>query len=98
MAETRIGSITDFARLPAEIALGSNAYYLVKEDNEYKLLNRRCPHAGYPVEAADDCFECPLHGWTFDLTTGACQNVPSAKLQSVPVLERDGELFVQQES
>ncbi|MDQ1910347.1 Rieske (2Fe-2S) protein [Paenibacillus sp. GD4] len=93
MAETRIGAVMDFTSFPAEVSLDNQAYYLVKDGADYRLFSRRCPHAGARVEAADDCFECPVHGWTFDLETGACENVPSASLKSLSVIEREGALF-----
>lgn len=94
MKEVVIGVESDFADLPAEIELERSYYYLIKDrDNNYRLVSRFCPHAGYLVEAEDGEFECPLHGWTFDLQTGACLNVPSRGLKLYDVILKEGELI-----
>ena len=58
-----------------------------------------CPHRGGPlfrgaVEAGPS-IRCPLHGWNFDLKSGACLNMPQAKVDCYPVEVRNNEIFVQ---
>ncbi|RXZ77853.1 Rieske (2Fe-2S) protein [Paenibacillaceae bacterium] len=93
MNEVVIGHETQFNQLPAEIEIGRESYFLVKNEQAYLLISRICPHAGYYVEQENDVFYCPLHGWAFDADTGACLNVPSAKLASYEVFVRDGNLI-----
>jgi len=38
-----------------------------------------CPHKGAPLSAGsfeDGVVVCPLHGWEFDVRTGACVSMP----------------------
>lgn len=92
MNEKDLGAASDFDRLPAEVTIGKDAYYLVKDGDRYRLLSRICPHAGYLVEEEKDEFYCFMHGWSFDKTTGKCLNVPSAELMSFDVELREGRL------
>lgn len=41
------------------------------------VMSNRCPHAGGNMSAGyivDGCAVCPLHGWTFDLKSGALKD------------------------
>ncbi|OGH56073.1 MAG: hypothetical protein A3G34_13060 [Candidatus Lindowbacteria bacterium RIFCSPLOWO2_12_FULL_62_27] len=47
-------------------------------------LDNTCPHAGGPLGEGyleDKTVTCPWHGWSFDVTTGECQNNPDAAAQ-----------------
>lgn len=47
--------------------------------NEIFALNGTCPHKGGPLGAGHiegQTVYCPLHGWGFDLRTGACGDHP----------------------
>jgi anthranilate 1,2-dioxygenase ferredoxin subunit len=93
MREITIGQEQSFESFPAEVKLGNELYYMVKEQETYRLLSRICPHAGGLVEVEDGEFVCPLHGWSFNLDTGACLNVPSMQMQGYAVVVRNGELI-----
>ncbi len=41
------------------------------------VMDERCPHAGGAMSAGwidDGCAVCPLHGWAFDVITGALRD------------------------
>lgn len=95
MKEILIGPKDQFTTFPAEVQDEGNLYFLIEEDGIYYLLSSVCPHAGYTVDLEDGELVCPLHGWTFEVHTGRCHNVPSARLASYEVLLRDGILFAQ---
>lgn len=41
------------------------------------VMDERCPHAGGAMSAGwidDGCAVCPLHGWAFDIRTGALRD------------------------
>ncbi|MBS1870332.1 MAG: Rieske 2Fe-2S domain-containing protein [Actinobacteria bacterium] len=60
-----------------------------------------CPHAGGPLQdglVADGCVTCPLHGWRFDLRSGARIGADDGALTRYEVVERDGELLLNLES
>jgi CMP-N-acetylneuraminate monooxygenase len=92
-ARIRIGPADAFIRLPAVIVEGSQTYFLVRQGEDYALLSNICPHQGGAVYDKGTCFECPLHGWQFDRTTGRCLNAPSRSLSVIPVVVEDGILF-----
>ena len=93
MRETDLGAEAEFGKLPAEVSVGRDSYYLVKDGERYRLLSRVCPHAGYLVEEEQGEFYCFMHGWSFDKTSGKCLNVPSAELASFDVVAKEGRLI-----
>ncbi|MGG1555381.1 Rieske (2Fe-2S) protein [Paenibacillus ferrarius] len=95
MANILLGPRDQFTASPTEVKVGGKVYFLIQEEDQYTLLSARCPHAGFTVEIEDDELVCPLHGWTFELHTGRCHNVPSARLQAYPVLEINGQLYAE---
>lgn len=51
------------------------AVFLVGES--VHVMSNRCPHAGGNMSAgyiSDGCAVCPLHGWAFDLLSGALKS------------------------
>lgn len=49
-------------------------FLLIQVDGELYLLESRCPHRGHPLaeaEVGDGKLRCPLHGYEFDLASGA---------------------------
>lgn len=97
MNEILIGSKDQFPVNPSEVKVNGKLFFLTQADGVYTLLSSRCPHAGYAVELENGELECPLHGWTFEVHTGRCHNVPNARLQSFEVMDREGQLFVRME-
>ncbi|MEW9710969.1 Rieske (2Fe-2S) protein [Paenibacillus sp. SI92] len=95
MKEIIIGSTQDLKDLPAEIQIENRSYWILKDGDSFRLVSGRCPHAGATVECEDGELVCPMHGWTFDLHTGACLNIPGKGLQPIPVVVREGTLIAQ---
>ncbi|NOV01652.1 Rieske (2Fe-2S) protein [Paenibacillus planticolens] len=95
MKEVLLGLEESFTKLPAEIVFDKNLYWLIQTEDgaAYRLVSSRCPHAGAIVEAEKGEFVCPMHGWTFDLHSGACLNVPTKSLSGYDVVVKDGQLF-----
>lgn len=61
-----------------------------------RALEDACPHRGGPLSdglIGDDCVVCPLHGWRIGLTTGEVAD-RSERVATIPVVERDGWLYV----
>jgi nitrite reductase (NADH) small subunit len=66
----------------------------------WAAVEQACPHAGGPLSdgiVADTCVTCPLHGWRFDLGTGARVG-GSERLATFAVRERDGLLELRAEA
>ncbi|MDQ0903631.1 Rieske 2Fe-2S domain-containing protein [Paenibacillus sp. V4I7] len=92
MKEIELGPEQRFTDLPAEVEIESQKYWILKNDepNSYRLVSRKCPHAGGLVEEEGGELVCPLHGWEFDSHTGVCLNVPSKGLTAYTVVVKDG--------
>lgn len=69
-----------------------------------RVLDGYCPHLGAKLSVGGRCedgtLRCPFHGWRFD-GAGRCVEIPYAKripsgavIESHPVLERNGMIFV----
>ncbi len=90
-----LGQESSFAKLPAEVILHNEPYFLVKNDAGYELLSALCPHAGGTVMEYGEDLVCPLHFWIFDGSTGQCKNVYGECLTAHPVFVRDGKLIAE---
>ncbi len=56
-----------------------------------------CAHRQGPLgEGSLDgkVIECPLHGWQFDVETGACRTVPGIRIQTYRVVVKGNDIFV----
>jgi CMP-N-acetylneuraminate monooxygenase len=80
---------------PEPVDLGGHRYFLVRDARGPRLLSSVCPHQGGTVALTETCFECPQHGWRFDLQSGECLSGPSAHLTEVPVAVRNGRLVAE---
>jgi nitrite reductase (NADH) small subunit len=67
-------------------------------DGQIHVIDNTCAHRGGPLgegELEATVVTCPWHGWQFDVTTGACVNNPSARVQSYPVKVEGSDVKVQ---
>jgi nitrite reductase/ring-hydroxylating ferredoxin subunit len=58
-------------------------------DGVYCAIDNTCPHRGGPLGegvVAGGEVTCPWHGWKFNVKTGACANIPTAKVCSHEVV------------
>jgi nitrite reductase (NADH) small subunit len=63
-----------------------------------RALEDACPHKGGPLSdglLGDDCVTCPLHGRRIHLETGEVAGPPDERVATLPVIERDGWLYVE---
>ena len=57
-------------------------------DGTFHAIDNTCIHRGGPLGEGDleGCVvTCPWHGWQYNVTTGACVNNPSGKVESYQV-------------
>ncbi len=57
-------------------------------DGTIHAINNTCCHREGPLgegELEGSIVTCPWHGWRFNVTTGACVNNPSAKVEAYQV-------------
>lgn len=74
---------------------------VINVDGEYFSIRNFCPHmegplARGPVFRDDDSpmVECPFHGWTFDLETGASTFDSRQRIRTYDVVVEDGVVFL----
>jgi nitrite reductase/ring-hydroxylating ferredoxin subunit len=82
--------IHDGLRLPVRI--GREELLLIHEQGTSWLVQRRCPHNGFPLESGtirEGRVRCPGHGLEFALHSGRCPSNPDYCLKRYP-LEFDG--------
>lgn len=66
-------------------------------DGSFRAVDAVCPHKGGPLAdgLSDDCVVvCPLHGHTFDMSTGSEVTGAGMSVRSYPVDEVDGTVRV----
>ena len=88
-----IGAVAEFAAFPAAVEIDGYPYFLIKDDDGYRLLSRICPHAGGIIMEAETEFYCPYHYWEFSKETGCASYPPNARMEPVEVAEENGRLF-----
>jgi len=70
------------------------------EDDGLRAYQGVCPHANTPLnEASFDGrnLTCPLHGWTWDLTTGEPAKAEECGLAEYPMKVEDGIVYIDTE-
>jgi nitrite reductase/ring-hydroxylating ferredoxin subunit len=89
-----------------DIPEGRSATVILSDDTEIAVFNvsgklfgleNFCPHKGFPLadsKAYGNMIECQLHGWRFDVGTGACVTSPDCSIETYEVFEEDGEIRV----
>lgn len=89
-----------------EAGIGA-ALFLVRRQGEVYAYRNQCPHTGAPLEwlpdrfldAEDELIQCALHGALFEPDSGLCLRGPCVghRLESLPLVERDGALWLADE-
>ncbi len=94
-------SVADAASLPPgqgrTVQVNGLQIALWNLDGEYFCLDDTCPHRGGPLSAGTlegGAVCCPLHGWGFDVRTGACLERPDRPAKRYPTRIVDGQVQV----
>jgi nitrite reductase (NADH) small subunit len=70
------------------VRIGERAIGLFEVDGQIFATSAICPHKGGPLGEGfveNGVVYCPLHGWAFDVKTGACAENPRAAVKTYPV-------------
>ena len=70
---------------------------LFRVNGEVRALDNVCPHAGAPVNCAlwdGEAVTCTYHGLRFQVPSGEGMDAPGWSLETYPVKEAGGEVFV----
>ncbi len=79
------------------VAAGEHHVALFLLDGQVFALDDRCPHKAGPLgegHCENGQVFCPLHGWAFDIRTGACADVPSRPARCLPVHVEAGHIYL----
>jgi len=93
----RIGRVDDVPLLEGRsVTVAGRRVAVFRTPHGFHAIDGTCPHLGGPLAdglVADRCVTCPLHGWRFDLRTGA-ERGGHAGVTVHEVVERDGALWL----
>jgi len=71
------------------VEVGTTEIALFLVDGRVYAVNNRCPHRGGPLirgfVEAGPAIRCPMHGWRYDLATGASDRPARAMVYEVQV-------------
>ena len=72
---------------------------LFRQGDEILAIGNECPHQGGSLadgSVEGDIVICPLHGWEFDLRSGACMTVPGESAPRYAVTVEGGAVFIEE--
>jgi nitrite reductase (NADH) small subunit len=97
--------VLDLAALPLGrvelVTVNGEDVALYRRGDEIFAIGNQCPHQGGNLCDGDvegDIVICPLHGWEFDLRSGACMTVPGESVPRYVVTVEDGAIFLEEAS
>lgn len=90
MAEfVRVAALADIKPGQGIVAeTNGRALAVFNVDGTIHAINNTCCHREGPLgegELEGNIVTCPWHGWRYNVTTGACINNPSAKVEAYQV-------------
>lgn len=94
-----VGKLSELAQSRSKyLELEGKEIAVFHADGNLYATDNFCPHRGGPLFRGNiepgPSVRCPLHGWNFDLASGACLNMPQAKINCFSVEVRDEEVWV----
>ena len=97
----RFFDAAEIASLPPgrgrSLEVGGHRLALFNLDGVFHAIDDDCPHRGGPLGAGwfeNGCVHCPLHGWAFNVVTGACDVRPERPVATHPVEVREGRVWI----
>lgn len=84
-----------------EVQLAGRKIVICELEGKFFALDAVCPHKGGPLGACppeNGVLFCPLHGWGFDVRSGACLTRPDKWAESFPVRVVGDEIQIRLES
>lgn len=94
-------TVANTSEIPADcgisVRLQGCEFAVFNLDGQFYVLDGSCPHRGGPLGAGtieDGGVYCPLHGWKFDVRTGAGIDHPGKPVKSWPVRVENGKIQI----
>jgi len=97
--------VLELAALPpgqlALVTMNGEDVALFRRGKEIFAIGNQCPHQGGSLADGfvdGEIVTCPLHGWEFDLRSGACMTVPGESSPRYAVMVEAGAIFLEEAS
>ena len=97
--------VLELAALPsgeaALVLVNGEDVALFRRGDEVFAIGNQCPHQGGNLcdgFIEGDIVTCPLHGWEFDLRSGACMTVPGESVPCYGVTVDGGAILLEEAS
>ena len=84
---------------PALVTLDDRDVAVIRRGDEILAIGNECPHQGGSLcdgWVEGDSVICPLHGWEFDLRSGACMTVPGESVPRYTATVEDGAIYLEE--
>jgi NAD(P)H-dependent nitrite reductase small subunit len=101
MAMSEFVAVTKASQVPSDrgirVSVGGRELALFNLSGQFYALDGCCPHRGGPLGEGwteNGRVYCPLHGWEFDVKTGACINNPGQSVACFPARVLDGKVEI----
>lgn len=95
--------VLDLAALPARklvlVSVNGHDAIVYRKSDEILAIGNECPHqAGSLCDGwvEGEIVTCPLHGWEFDLRSGACMTVPGERVPRYTVTVEGGAVYLEE--
>lgn len=93
----------DLSALPAReltlVTIDNQDVVLYRRGDDICAIGNECPHQAGSLSdgfVEGDIAVCPLHGWEFDLRSGACMTVPGESVPRYEVTVEDGVIYLEE--
>jgi nitrite reductase/ring-hydroxylating ferredoxin subunit len=95
--------VLDEAALPAGpgvlVRVDGRDVAVFRRGADILAIGNECPHQGGSLcdgWAEGDIVVCPLHGWEFDMRTGACMTVPGESVPRYTATVESGAIYLEE--
>ncbi|HKW91364.1 MAG TPA: Rieske (2Fe-2S) protein [Methylomirabilota bacterium] len=81
------------------VSLDGRDVALFTRGEEILAIGNDCPHQGGSLcdgWAEGEIVVCPLHGWEFDMRSGACMTVPGESVPRYVASVEDGVIYLEE--
>jgi nitrite reductase/ring-hydroxylating ferredoxin subunit len=81
------------------VTVNGRAVTVYRRGEEILAIGDDCPHQGGSLcegWVEGDIVICPVHGWEFDMRTGACMTVPGECVPRYTATVEDGAVYLEE--
>ena len=94
-------TVAEASQVPTDrglsVRVGGREFALFNISGDICALDGQCPHRGGPLGEGmveNGSVYCPLHGWGFDVKTGACTDNPDQHVGCFPTRVVNGNVQI----